>query len=170
MLRYVTRGMLFIVRAMPRVWDTYNQMIVSYRRAKRILQRLSLRCRVIKGGNVRTLGERNLGSMLSRTASCSKRRRLLCSTPSPSHSRQPDRCCAFGVYVSDIPITLIQEVVGSHAIYGRNSVELAREYIVACRSRRLRIPWSTARRVLRWFWIIRKPGYPVFLLFISEFS
>lgn len=45
-----------------------------------------------------------------------------------------------GVYVSDIPITLIQEVAESHAIYGGNNVELAREYIVVCRSRCFRDP------------------------------
>lgn len=45
-----------------------------------------------------------------------------------------------GVYVSDIPITLIQEVAESHAIYGGNNVELAREYIVVCRSRHFRDP------------------------------
>jgi len=89
---------------------------------------------VIKGGSVRTLGERNLGSMLPR------RLRVrsgvdYCAPPiALALPTATDRCCAFGVYVSDIPITLIQEVVGSHAIYGGNNVELVREYIVACRS------------------------------------
>lgn len=77
----------------------------------------------------------------------------------------PAFCCAFGVYVSDIPITLIQEVVGSHAIYGRNNVELVREYIVACR---LRIPRSTARpcvaRILDG-WETRLPEWFLFLAF-----
>jgi len=173
---------LLIYRTMPRVWDIcmYNQMIVSHRRhAKRILQRLSLLCAVawLKEGtfapSASVISDRCYPGRLrvrSGVDYCAPPRRSFPSPPlppSPRHSRQPDRCCAFGVYVSDIPITLIQEVVGSHAIYGRNNVELAREYIVACRSRRLGIPRSTAGRVLRWFWIIRrriKPGCQIFLL------
>lgn len=48
---------------------------------------------------------------------------LLPSPPLPADG--PTGVVHSGVYVSDIPITLIQEVVGSHAIYGGNNVELA---------------------------------------------